>query len=295
MEQTLPIDPPGALRQAVEDVNDPDVDEVVRVIADSEEPMLAACERVRRFALAMTRPWGGRVLGADALSDTLIVALFTRSYATFSAAFELARLGFGSQAAMLNRSLFEDMVDAHWIAAEPRRAEELIREHHAHGVMLLADAVAKYPSFYERLQVPDFDPAERERLDKVFGRYGTRSWTTLNLHERIERIEPFWEGKDDDLEALRFYRDIAQRDNNQTLHVSAQGLAGTLRGRDDTGVVFAMGPGLEMVDRALFGTFWIFSQTIGLVLHHFDFDVGPETRAAVFSAARLGRPAGPDF
>lgn len=272
-------------------MKDPDVDEVVRVIAERMESALAACERVRTFALAMTRPWGGRVLGDDALSDTLIVALFTRSYSTFSAAFELARLGFGGQAAMLNRSPFEDMIDAHWIAAEPERAEALIREHHAHGVMLLADAVAKYPSFYERLEVPEFDPDERKRLDKVFGRYGTRSWTTLNLHERIDRIEPFWEGKEDDLEALRFYRDIPQRENNQTLHVSAQGLASTVRGRDETGLVFAMGPGLEMVDRALFGAFWIFSQTIGLTLDHFAFDVDAEARAAIFSAEGLVKPS----
>jgi hypothetical protein len=194
-------------------------------------------------------------------------------------------MGFGAQASMLNRSLFEDMIDAHWIAAEPQRAESLVRDHHTHGRMLLADAVAKYPSFFSEIELPPFDPTERTRLDKLFGRYGTRSWTTLNPHERIERIKHFWADSDDDMEILGFYRDIAQRENNQTLHVSAQGLAGSLRGRDATGIVLAMGPGTEMVDTALFGSFWIFSQTVGLVLDHFEFDADAELRARVFSAA----------
>jgi hypothetical protein len=69
--------------------------------------------------------------------------------------------------------------------------------------------------------VPKFDPEERKRLDGVFGKFGHKSWTRLNLHERVAQIEHFWESSDEALEALRFYRDIPQRENNQTLHVSA--------------------------------------------------------------------------
>lgn len=274
-------------------MDDPDVDKATALIAGRKSSELAACAAVRDFALGMTKPWGGRALGANALSDALIVALFARSYGTFCAAVELARLGFGPQAAMLNRSLFEDTVDAHWIAAEPKRAEELIRDHDTHARMLLADAVAKYPSFFSEIELPQFDQAERKRLDGVFGPHGTRSWTTLNPHQRIDRIEHFWDGKPDDLEVLRFYRDIAQRENNQMLHVSAKGLAGTLCGRDDTGIVLTMGPGLEMVDQTLFGSFWIFSQTVGLVLDHFAFDVDDDTRARVFSANAFDKTTGP--
>jgi hypothetical protein len=266
-------------------VDDPDVIEAVALIADRHGRALASCGDVREFARNMTKPWGGRVLGVDALADTLIVALFTRSYGSFCGAIELARLGFVAQASMLNRSLFEDMIDAHWIAVEPRRAESLIRDHHTHGRMLLADAVAKHPSFFSEIELPVFDPEERARLDDLFGRHGTRSWTTLNPHQRIEQIEHLWAGRDDDIETLRFYRDIAQRENNQTLHVSAHGLAGNLRDRDATGIVLAMGPGTEMVDRALFGAFWTFSQMVGLVLDHFEFNSDEEMRKRVFAAA----------
>jgi hypothetical protein len=282
----------GAAAYPVVPMDDPDVDQAAALIEERMGSVLALCSRVRKFALAITQPWGGRTLGVDAVSDTLIVALFTRSYGTFCAAVELARLGFGAQAAMLNRSLFEDMVDAHWIATEPIRAEALMRDHDAHGRMLLADAVAKHPSLFSEVELPQFDADERKRLDTLFGKYGTRSWTTLNLHDRIDQIEHRWRGNDDDLEVLRFYRDIAQRENNQTLHVSARGLGDTLRGRDETGIVVAMGPGLEMIDRALFGSFWIYSQTVGLLLDHFDFDIDDETRTQVFFADAAFAEAG---
>lgn len=258
---------------------DPDVEQAVSIIAARNGDALAACDGVRDFARSMTKPWGGRVLGLDPLAETLILGLFTRSYSTYCAAVELARMGFGPQAAMLNRSLFEYMIDAHWVAAEPQAAECLIRDHHTHGRMLLADAVRKYPTFFPAIELPRFDGAERRRLDRLFGRHGTSSWTRLSPHERVERIEHFW-ANPDDVEALRFYRDIAQRENNQLLHPSAQSLVTGL-GRDETGITREMGPGFEMLDRALYGSFWIFSQTVGLVLDHFAFDVDNETRARV--------------
>ena len=47
---------------------------------------------------------------------SLILAFLMRGLTTFEAMVELARHGYGEQIAMLNRSLFEQMIDAHWIA-----------------------------------------------------------------------------------------------------------------------------------------------------------------------------------
>jgi hypothetical protein len=122
---------------------DPERADVTTAVAEQLARGLAACDRLERFAVGMTSPWGGGELGDEPQADMLLVALFTRSYATFSADVELVRLGFGEQAAMLNRSLFEDMVEAHWIATYPDAAVELMGDHHMHGRMLLADATAK--------------------------------------------------------------------------------------------------------------------------------------------------------
>ena len=45
----------------------------------------------------------------------VLLALFASASTTYEAAVQLARDGYGHQAAMLNRSLFEGMVDAHWV------------------------------------------------------------------------------------------------------------------------------------------------------------------------------------
>lgn len=49
---------------------------------------------------------------------------------------------------VLNRSLFEDMVDAHWVIIDPETAEARYSDHNDHTQMLRADAVATFPDMY---------------------------------------------------------------------------------------------------------------------------------------------------
>lgn len=175
------------------------------------------------------------------------------------------------------------MVDAHWIASNPELALERMRAHHEHGRMLFAEAVAKHPTFYDTADIPGFDEEERDRLDAMFGKYGAKSWTTLNLHDRVAEIEGHWKGEA--VKTLRFFLDIVHRENNQTLHVSARGLTDIVRAHDETGLTLKLGPGGEMLDRSLFGAYWLFAQTAGLIFDHFEFPVDTETRADVFSDA----------
>src|SRR5689334_3667467 len=54
-------------------------------------------------------------VGGDAFR-ALLLAIFARSTLTYRAIMQLCRGGFGEQADMLNRSLFEDMAAAHWVS-----------------------------------------------------------------------------------------------------------------------------------------------------------------------------------
>jgi hypothetical protein len=262
----------------------PELQKAIEAVTERHGAELAACERLRDFVLEITRPWAGRLLDAERQADTLVAALFARSCNTFWATLELVRIGFGEQAAMLNRSLFEDMVDAHWVTTNPELALERYGDHHDHGKMLLAEAVAKYPNYFPAEEVPEFDPDERARLDGLFGPYGTRSWTQLNLYDRTSAIEHLW-NNDADQEVLRFFRDVPHRENNQTLHVTAQSLNSLVREHGADRITFKVGPGGEMLARGLFGAFWIFSQTVGLVLDYFEFSTDGAARAQLFSSA----------
>jgi hypothetical protein len=117
---------------------------------------IEACGRLYEYAKELTISWPGRLI--ENTPEGMILTLFARSLDTFMAAVRLASLGNGAQASMLNRSLFEDMIDVHWIATEPEPAEQRHRDHHQHGRMLLADALAKYPEHYEDVEPPVLDP-----------------------------------------------------------------------------------------------------------------------------------------
>ena len=256
--------------------------DVGKAIEDEYGAQIRACERLYEYAKALTRgDWPGRPV--DDTADGLIVSLFTRSMDTFQAAIRLAALGYGAQAAMLNRSLFEDMIDAHWVATDPEAARQRYEVDHQHARMLLADAVTKHPEHYAEIELPEFDADERKRLDRLYGRWGSKSWTGIGLHERLGLVEHHW--KDDaSRRTLMFFHDIAHRENNQTLHVSSWGLNQNVEVVDDDTVRFNVGPRLGMLDRALFGMFWIFDNLLGLVLERFDIELDDETRAQVFTA-----------
>jgi hypothetical protein len=52
-----------------------------------------------------------------------------RSHRTFKVMVKDCKLGYAFEAAKLNRSLFEDMVCAHWAQRFPKNARKLIRDH----------------------------------------------------------------------------------------------------------------------------------------------------------------------
>jgi Family of unknown function (DUF5677) len=106
--------------------------------------LLAACEDIRDFALKVGPGWTGRPM-MDGV-DRLAALLFARATGTYWAIVELLRIGFGDQGAMLARSLFEDMVDMHWITVEPEIAVERFPKHHEHSEMLIADALRANPN-----------------------------------------------------------------------------------------------------------------------------------------------------
>lgn len=248
----------------------PRIEEALGQVERFHARQLRACEALLAFVLDLLQPWRGRAL--DRSHDGLMSAVFARSTNTYWAALELARIGFGEQAAMLNRSIFEDMVDLHWISENPDPAIERYEQHLHHGQMVLADALRAHPDFMPAEDLPEYERNERRPLDRLFGPFGHKSWTGVNLHDRVAAVEHLW-GDDQARRQLRFFRDIVHRENNQLLHVSAHALNQMVRrsGPEEGGIAFKLGPGDEYLARALLGAFWIYSQSVGLILEHFEF------------------------
>lgn len=261
--------------------------EVRRNIRKHHGDELDDCDRIREHAVGMFEKWTGR--GIESTADGLLIAIFARSTDTFTCAVRNVRLGYGAQAAMLNRSLFEDMVDAHWIVTDPETAATRYDDHHEHGRMLLADTVASFPDMYPEVELPEFDLEERNRLAKAFGDFGEKPWSGLSLHKRVKLIKGHWTTEMDQ-EGLRFMHSLAHRENNQTLHVSAQSLGAVVEVDESGRPAFRVGPRPDMVRRAMFGSYWTFTQTVTLVIDHFDFPMTAEDRAVMFSTDNFHKP-----
>jgi hypothetical protein len=265
------------------------LDEAVkRAIAKEYGRRLEACERLREFAISMAEPWGGRALDDDRTEDMLVAVIFSRSTSTFWAATDLARVGFGAQAAMLNRSLFEDMVDAHWVTVQPELAKLRLEQHDLHGRMLLADAVRDEGDVLSADEIPTFDTDERKKLDDIFGEYGHRLWTGIGLYPRVKLIEPLW--RDPKVAGLDFMRRVVHRENNQLLHLSAYAIAKQIRGRTEEALTVKFGPNTDHVGNALLAAFWIFGQTLSQVINTFEFDCPARWKAVYEDQFELFRP-----
>jgi len=231
-----------------------------------------------QFVLAACQPWPGRGLDeTDESADNILLALLARSINTYWSSVELSRIGLGEQAIMLNRSLFEDMVDAHWVTIEPDIARTRFEQHFRHGQILLAESVRLHPRQFAVEDIPEFDLSDLDELVGQFGPHGERSWTGLNIHKRVAAIEHLWTDQNE-REILQFFRRIVYRDSNQHLHPTAQGLDALVRSSSETQLSLKVGPGPEHVARALWTSYWISVQIVGLIFLHFDFPNDLEVR-----------------
>ena len=119
----------------------------------------AHCQKLLEAVTEFVQRWkenGGRAL--ETLADALIHSIFARSTRTYEAVVEhLGNRGFAEQGAMLNRSLFEDMVDARWVSLNPDLAVERLRQHERYSQALRLDVEQRFPEYLPG-SLKEFDP-----------------------------------------------------------------------------------------------------------------------------------------
>jgi hypothetical protein len=229
-------------------------------------PRLEACERLHAFGEDALYAWAGRPIDPDAI-DPIILAEGARATKTYGGILRLASGGFGPQASMLSRSVFEGMAIAHWAHANPERAVELFKKHGRHSELLWRDALAKA----DQADAPAVDAdteGERRELSGLFGKYGTKLWTGHgSLHALLPEIEDQWPDGPPREQLWWFFR-VAHRDNNQVLHSTALGLTAGMTRMPDA-LSLDVGPSELYLDRGLLGGLWCYEQTLTLLWDHF--------------------------
>lgn len=203
---------------------------------------------------------------------TLVLALAYRALTTYEAVLLLCEAGYGAQALMLGRSLFEDMVDIHWAHRHPADALARYTDHANFSNAKYLERVQKYDR--ERswgglaAVVEAMDPPERTRLAKLYGHHGARSWTGLSLYDRVEAIAPVW-GSTDDQDELRMFHHLGLSLSNETLHPSARTIAGQILPQPGA-IGLQSGPSTEAVSQPMLLAYWAFAQILGLIYQEFN-------------------------
>ena len=193
----------------------------------------------------------------------IVLWTLPRSYRTFRVVVALCKAGYGQQAAMLNRTLFEDMLAAHWAMRHQDIAAKRMTEHDHYTATLRKEQYQKHGIPHrEPTSLPTFTDEERARLDVGY-RSGSRPWTGKTIPQMLRAVAPMWNEADRRL--LMQMHDIAHAANNTLLHHSATSLSQGVQATEE-GVMFNVGPSRDFVAAALGLAFWTFANTISLGL-----------------------------
>ena len=164
-------------------------------------------------------------------SQVLLVAQATRAIHTFEGVIGNCIIGRGVQASMLNRSLYEDVLDIHWVAENPDLAPTRADEHDR----LIALAEHQLETKFDRTDRA-LSEGEEQELAKLISLYGgprrafTADWHRASFDDCFDLLKGRW---DDEEEAAAFFDyiyDVMQRRNNLLLHPSPTAFRQTFAG-----------------------------------------------------------------
>jgi hypothetical protein len=227
---------------------------------------LAACEEIGTYL-------GGVKLMTDTYMDQIVAGTVARAKETFRAMCFLASEGQSIQAAMLCRSIFEDMVVAHWLVLHEENPDFLTRRYIDHlDAIRLNEATTTEAFGWEPQDVSDLRGREKSLRDE-FGDHAQRYWWAVrrNGHpismpevvtelEKSPRYQPRLKGE---TPVLRHMFEKAQKWNNQLLHHTPAGMPVRLNREEPLKPIAAPTPSVPTV---VLPAYWSFGQLVYLVL-----------------------------
>jgi len=163
---------------------------------------------------------------------------------------------------MLNRSLYEDMLIAHWVKRHPDEAPAKFERHETWMLERWVRKLRRHghnPTGY-----PTLTNAERRLLDDEFR---GKTWTGFTLPEVLQDVRSEWEP---DTQHLEQVNDIVNTFNNTLLHHGARALALAGGITEEGRLRFNVGPSSTHIWGALFGAFFSYANTTTLVLEGND-------------------------
>lgn len=173
----------------------------------------------------------------------LMVAQATRAVHSFEAVIAACMIGRGAQGAMLNRALYDDVLDIHWVAANPDEAPARADQHQR----MISLAEHQLEAKFERTDrgLNDEEAAELAELIEVYGGRGQafdKAWHRATWAECFALVKERWSDQPDSAGLLDYMYEVEQRRNNLMLHPSPTAFSQTLVVRDGRRTLNRAGP-----------------------------------------------------
>jgi hypothetical protein len=214
-----------------------------------------------------------RQLMTDGYMEQIVAGTVARAKETFRAMCLLAGEHQTVQAAMLCRSIFEDMVVAHWLVLHEGDCGSLTQRYIEHSdAIRLNEATTAKGHGWPSADVSDLAGKEDE-LRARFGDHAQRSWwavrpdgRSITMPEVITELEEsprFHPRLKGEKPILREMFEKAQKWNNQLLHHTPAGVPVRLNRKDPLKPVPAPAPAVPAV---VFPAYWSYGQLVFLVL-----------------------------
>lgn len=243
-------------------------DEIEAQYADQ----LAAARAQLQYARDTTLAWeGGRKpiipKKGTVSADQIILLEHGRATKSYWASIRLAASGFAEQAMMVNRSLIEGMVVAHWVSINEQEAEErfvdaLRYETHETASIYCDLGWRTEDEFGDNL-------LSEQEAESLAADYKWKFWTGhKNIPSFLDEIENLWEEESVRNSFKNFFR-VTYRDANKILHADPTGIAGAFRSFNEQVFRVVSGPEPKDVNKALFVAFRAFSEMFTLIMLRF--------------------------
>jgi hypothetical protein len=248
--------------------------ESIAVIKDVPDNLrIGMCQAVLRWTIEHAKQLTeNRQLSG---SDLILITIFVRSTRTYEAVVRcLGERSFGEQGLMLNRSLFEDMIDAHWVSINGELAVERLDQHDLYSRLLRVTTQRRFPRFFDGKTPPRITVSneKRKELRHLYGGSGSRSWTGVgSLDDRVAEVEHLWPSREG-REELLWWTAWVHKLSNEVLHPSAFSLGrlGSPTVEEDGSLQWHFGSTREWLPQALHGALWIFGQLTTLVIDKYN-------------------------
>lgn len=145
-----------------------ETDDEIRAKVEREFDLeIAAVRALDETSNRLIDHWSQR-RGMRGEGDRILAMAIARGVTTFKATIRLIEGGFGREALMLNRSLFEGMAVAHWVAANPEEAAKRFALANEYEIHLMREKVGEMHPEYEAPpgagQLREEDLAEARKL-----------------------------------------------------------------------------------------------------------------------------------